>query len=45
VYAGLGTHERPQQSALLAHACPAFDPASSQGLPANVQRGMPRLSC
>jgi hypothetical protein len=42
---GLGTQAKPQQSALLAHACPALEPASLQGCPTIVQRGMPRMSC
>jgi hypothetical protein len=42
--AALGTQGNPQQSALLEHASPAFEPASVQS-PAPVQRGMPRLSC
>jgi hypothetical protein len=41
----LGTHGRPQQSALVAQACPARDPPSVQGSPFRVQRGMPRMSC
>jgi len=43
--AGLGTHASPQQSALVAHACPALEPPSPQGCPVIVQRGIPRLSC
>jgi len=42
---GLGTQVEPQQSALVAHGCPALDPASVQGCPSIVQRGMPRMSC
>ncbi|WP_283751564.1 hypothetical protein, partial [Bacillus cereus] len=42
---GLGTQGSPQQSALVAHAAPAFDPASAQDSPAIVHRGMPRMSC
>ena len=45
VKAGLGTHARPQQSALLAHAWPALEPPSAQGVPSIVQRGIPRMSC
>jgi hypothetical protein len=41
---GFGTHGKPQQSALVEHGKPAFEPASTQ-LPAPVQRGIPRLSC
>jgi hypothetical protein len=42
---GLGTHGKPQQSALVAQACPARDPPSVQGSPFSVQRGIPRMSC
>jgi hypothetical protein len=42
---GLGTHAKPQQSALVAQGCPALEPASSHGSPASVQRGIPRKSC
>ncbi len=42
---GLGTQGKPQQSALVAQACPAREPASAQDSPFNVQRGMPRMSC
>jgi hypothetical protein len=45
VRAGLGTHAKPQQSALLAQACPALVPPSLQGCPSIVQRGIPRMSC
>ncbi len=45
VWLGFGTQAKPQQSALLAHACPALEPASLHGVAAIVQRGMPRLSC
>src|SRR5258705_1662387 len=42
---GLGTQGRPQQSALVAQACPALEPPSMQASPFRVQRGMPRMSC
>jgi hypothetical protein len=45
VYEGLGTQGRPQQSALVAQACPTMTPASLQRSPFMVQRGMPRMSC
>jgi hypothetical protein len=45
--AGFGTHGRPQQSALDAHAVPAgFGPVTVQSTSGSaVQRGMPRRSC
>jgi hypothetical protein len=42
---GLGTHGRPQQSALVEHFCPTATPASLQGCAFIVQRGIPRMSC
>jgi hypothetical protein len=42
---GLGTHGNPQQSALVAQACPALEPPSVHASPFIVQRGMPRMSC
>jgi hypothetical protein len=42
---GLGTQGCPQQSALVEQACPVSTPASLQGCPRIVQRGMPRMSC
>jgi hypothetical protein len=45
VKAGFGAQGKPQQSALVAQACPDFDPPSPQPSPFNVQRGMPRMSC
>jgi hypothetical protein len=45
VYEGLGTQARPQQSALVAQACPTLTPASLHRSPFIVQRGIPRMSC
>jgi hypothetical protein len=42
---GLGTHGKPQQSALVAQACPCFDPASTHAFGVVTQRGMPSRSC
>jgi hypothetical protein len=42
---GLGTQGNPQQSALVEQACPVSTPASLQGCPFIVQRGIPRMSC
>jgi hypothetical protein len=41
----LGTQAKPQQSALVAQACPALEPPSLHGRPVIVQRGMPSRSC
>ena len=45
VKAGFGAQGSPQQSALVAQACPDLDPPSPQLSPFIVQRGMPRMSC
>jgi hypothetical protein len=42
---GFGTQARPQQSALVAQACPVLEPPSVQLSPFIVHRGMPRMSC
>ena len=42
---GFGTQGIPQQSALVAHACPCFELASVHLSPIIVQRGIPRMSC
>jgi hypothetical protein len=43
---GLGTHGRPQQSTLVAQACPWREPASMQAIPPFImQRGIPSKSC
>jgi hypothetical protein len=43
--AGFGAQGRPQQSALVAQACPAREPASPHPTAISVQRGIPRMSC
>jgi hypothetical protein len=45
VPAGLGTHGKPQQSALDAQALPSYCVGSVQSISAAKQRGIPRLSC
>src|SRR5688500_184487 len=42
---GLGTQADPPQSALVEQAWPCSTPASLQGIPFMVQRGIPRMSC